>query len=475
MIPNPLSWGMNIKKLVYDLFVSLAIALVFGVLTWILNLHGSLGLLHIDNLVRTAFIVVCCIGLLLIVFVLLRWKLTSSGHRRGMRWFLLPILVLTLLGLILPTGAAVYVSSFPNSAVGDVAPRLILKDNTAGPSIPAVAIVQNSVQPETFSLWYEANGKRTVILEEKPSMQHIFSLTDLQPNTQYAYQITGGNIYHFRMPAADSAGVHFAAGGDAHFGAASNRANLTLRMATQIANPLENFDYFFSLGDLVDMGSSNRQWRDALTSLSSLSSTTLTGYIPGNHDTMFTGLARYKYFCAPDGQHSASDSPLYYRVDSGNVHFLIVDVEWSAESFGPKQAKWLEEQLKSIPTNDWKIVLSHGFYYASGFLYHGWNWSDNPETIAALTPLFEKYKVDIVLSGHLHQLELLQHAGVTYVIAGGLGGILDQERNYVSPASLWYLSGNYGFADVSVKGSEAVIKFRNPDNQVIHSYNLKKN
>jgi hypothetical protein len=83
--------------------------------------------------------------------------------------------------------------------------------------------------------------------------------------------------------------------------------------------------------------------------------------------------------------------------------------------------------------------------------------------------------VDIVLSGHLHQLELLQHAGVTYVIAGGLGGVLDQERTYVSPASLWYLSGNYGFADVSVSGNEATIKFRNPENQVIYTYNLKKN
>ena len=366
-------------------------------------------------------------------------------------------------------------AAFPISAVGEIAPRLILTNNIGGIPTPTVAVVQNSIQPETSSLWYESNGKRTVIREEKPSTQHIFSLTDLQPETQYAYQITGGDIYHFRTPSADSASLHFAAGGDAHFGAATNRADLTLRMATQIANPLENFDYFFSLGDLVDMGPSNRQWREALTSLSPLGSTTLTGYVPGNHDTMFTGLGHYEYFCAPESQHSPGDFPLYYRVDSGRVHFLVVDVEWSAESFGSRQAEWLEKQLKSIPPNDWKIVLSHGFYYASGFQYHSWNWSDNPETIAAVTPLFEKYKVDIVLSGHLHQLELLKHEGVTYVIAGGLGGVLDQERTYVSPASLWYSSGNYGFADVSVNGSEAIIKFRNPDSQVMHTYNLKKN
>ena len=466
---------MKIKRLFYYGLVGLALASVFGIMAWILTLHGTMGLVHIDVLVRAAFIILGCIGLFLGVLVFLRWTMISRHQRGGMRWLLVPILVLALLGLILPAGAATYVSSFPNPAAGAIAPRLVLTDNTDGLSAPSVTIVQDGIQPELLSLWYEANGKRTVIRDEKPSVQHVFGLSGLLPDTQYAYQITGGDIYHFKTPPAETDSVHFASGGDAHFGAASNRADLTLRMTNQITDPLDRFDYFFSLGDLVDMGSSNRQWREALTSLSPLSSTKFTGYVPGNHDTMFTGLGRYEYFCAPDSPQSPGDIPLYYRVDSGRVHFLVVDVEWSAESFGSRQAEWLEKQLQNIPANDWKIVLSHGFYYASGFLYHGWNWSDNPETIAAITPLFEKYKVDIVMSGHLHQLELLRHAGVTYVIAGGLGGALDQERTYISPASLWYSGGNYGFADISINGSDAIIKFRSPDNQVMYSYNLKKN
>jgi 3',5'-cyclic AMP phosphodiesterase CpdA len=185
-------------------------------------------------------------------------------------------------------------------------------------------------------------------------------------------------------------------------------------------------------------------------------------------------LANYEYFCSPQGSKSASGSPLYFRVDAGKVHFLIVDVEWSAESFTTQQAAWLEAQLKSIPADDWKVVLSHGFYYSSGFTYHGRNWSDNPETISAISPLFEKYGVNMVFAGHDHQLEILEHSGVTYVTCGGFGGVLDPERDYISPASLWYLSGTNGYADVSIEGNQAVINFRSLDNQILKTYTLKK-
>ena len=67
-----------------------------------------------------------------------------------------------------------------------------------------------------------------------------------------------------------------------------------------------------------------------------------------------------------------------------------------------KVSGW-RQQLASIPKDDWKIVVGHGFYYASGSITDGWKWYDNPETINKLTPLFEKYGVDMVFSGHDHQ------------------------------------------------------------------------
>jgi acid phosphatase type 7 len=460
--------------MIYSVLTGLAIALIFGVLIWIFTLHGTNGLFHIDILVRAAVIIVGCYGLILLGLTLGQRILALKGRSRIVRGMFIATFILAVLGIIFPFGIVGYATGFPSSAVKDVPPRLVLINNSASSTVPAVAVIENTSRPEQLSLSYEANGKRTLIHEDTASTQHIFLLSNLTPGTEYFYQNGDGNAYRFKTPEIQTAHLRFAAGGDAHFGSGDNRRDLTLKMAEYIADPVNSFDYFFSLGDLVDLGSSNTQWQDALNSLAPLTSTVPIGYVPGNHDVLFTGVDHYAYFCSPGGNPSPSGSPLYFRVDAGKIHFLVVDVEWSAESFNSRQAAWLEAQLKNIPLDDWKIVLSHGFYYSSGYNYHGWNWSDNPETISALTPYFEKYKVDMVFDGHLHQMELLQHSGVTYITCGALGGVLDPERTYVSPASLWYASGQFGFTDVSIDGNRASIIFRTPDHQILKEHVINK-
>jgi UDP-2,3-diacylglucosamine pyrophosphatase LpxH len=268
--------------------------------------------------------------------------------------------------------------------------------------------------------------------------------------------------------------LHFSVASDTHVGAGDNRQDLTLEMIKQIADPENNFDYFFSLGDLVENGSSRSQWQEALTDMSPIISSIPAGFVPGNHDTLFRGLDFYHYYCYPDGIVTKSGSGLYYRIDNGPIHFLVLDLEWSAETYSAAQAAWLEDQLKTIPDNDWKIVMSHGFYYSSGYIFHGRQWYDNPETIQALTPLFEKYKVDLVFSGHNHQMELLQHSGVTYVVCGAFGGLPDPTRKYISPASLWYTTGQFGFMDVKISSQQADLTFCDPDLNVLKNYTLQK-
>jgi acid phosphatase type 7 len=130
--------------------------------------------------------------------------------------------------------------------------------------------------------------------------------------------------------------------------------------------------------------------------------------------------------------------------------------------------------LKSIPAEDWTVVMNHGYYYASGSAIRGWTWYDNRETIGLITPLFEKYDVDLVFSGHAHQMELLNQNGVTYVIAGAFGGIPDPEREYVSPASLWYASGQYGYVDVTIGVDQAAIVFTDQDGRVLHTASVAR-
>ena len=285
----------------------------------------------------------------------------------------------------------------------------------------------------------------------------------------------------FQPPVGQAAGsaIHFAVGSDAHFGAGDNNPTATAEMLAQIRDPANRYDQFFFLGDLVQYGFIDRQWQTALTAFSSTTATLPVHFAPGNHDTLFAGFEHYLAYCTArpfslQRPGDLPDSPLWYRVDAGKAHFLVLDLEWSAESYSTAQAAWLEDQLRTLPQSDWKIVMSHGFYYGSGVVVEGWKWYDNPETISRLTPLFEKYGVDLVFSGHNHDLEFLQHGGVYYAVCGAFGGEPDPLRTYVSPASLWYKGGQLAFVDVSLDGDQAALNFRAPDSTVLRNFTFTK-
>jgi hypothetical protein len=131
--------------------------------------------------------------------------------------------------------------------------------------------------------------------------------------------------------------------------------------------------------------------------------------------------------------------------------------------------------LKDIPEDDWTIVLSHGFYYASGIYAYGWKWYDNLETINAITPLFEEYNVDLVCSGHMHITEMLEENGVKYAVCGAFGGLPDPERTYTSLSSIWYSESQYAFLDVAVDADLCTLTFRDCDFEALYTITFDKN
>ena len=70
--------------------------------------------------------------------------------------------------------------------------------------------------------------------------------------------------------------------------------------------------------------------------------------------------------------------------------------------------------------------------------------------------------------------QFLQHSDVSYVVCGGFGGKLDPAATYRSPSSIWFQSGQFGFADVSISGNETTLKFRDPDSNVVQSFTIIK-
>ena len=380
---------------------------------------------------------------------------STSKHRFG-----ISIAVLSPLALVVTSFGFGYVGGFPPRQLGDTDPRLIVAASTGSKGIPDVAVIAESSTASRYTLTWGNNESQSTVEETAVSREHVFVLHDLEPATEYRYRVNQSKEYSFSTPDAVSRPLRLAIGSDAHFGAASSRNDLTERMLAQVADPANRFDYFFSLGDNVEFGFRPEQWLKAAAAFAPTTAVIPSIFVAGNHDALFTGLQRYLDYAYPERVELKNGARLWHRIDVGNVHFIVLDMEWSAESFTQQQAEWLEAELSATPDEDWIIVMNHGFYYGSGSVTRGWTWYDNKETIRKVTPLFERYGVDLVFSGHAHQMEFLQESGVTYVIAGAFGGDPDPQRKYASPASLWYSSGNYGYVDVTVDTASATITFR---------------
>lgn len=238
-----------------------------------------------------------------------------------------------------------------------------------------------------------------------------------------------------------------------------------------LANIAENKpDAFFMLGDTVETGSKSMMWNFALSDLEAIMPKIPLRPLLGNHDALLGGQYLFRKAFFPDGFKSDSGSPYYYSIDAKAARIIVLDLPWGTENFNKKQKTWLESVLKKTDRTKPVIVLSHSYFYASGYDDPSYDkpWYDHYQNIPAVTPLFEQYGVDLVISGHNHYQEYLEHAGVRYAIIGSMGGISDPPPKYISPATKWMAVATFGWLDVDILPAEVVLSFRNERGELLH-------
>jgi 3',5'-cyclic AMP phosphodiesterase CpdA len=102
----------------------------------------------------------------------------------------------------------------------------------------------------------------------------------------------------------------------------------------------------------------------------------------------------------------------YYAFSKKNVKFFALDSDY----VDPKQLQWVDNELKGA-RDDWKIVYFHHPLYSSGGR-HG----SEVDLRVTLEPLFVKYGVNVVYSGHDHIYERIKpQKGIYYFVAGSGG------------------------------------------------------
>jgi len=106
----------------------------------------------------------------------------------------------------------------------------------------------------------------------------------------------------------------------------------------------------------------------------------------------------------------------YYTYARGNVRFFVIDSNF----LDPPQLAWLESALKSA-REPWKIAYFHHPLYSDGGR-HG----SEVELRIRLEPIFIKYSVNVVYSGHDHIYERLKPQNGIHYFVSGAGGELRQ-------------------------------------------------
>ena len=257
---------------------------------------------------------------------------------------------------------------------------------------------------------------------------HDVELTGLTPNTKY-YFICGGptggcsSERSFRTAPSVSSDVRFVAGGDSRSYPAERE---------KISKAMAKFNPAFVMhsGDMVNDGTRQDQWDAWFSDVDShwIGENNLTiPIIPaiGNHENPNNPATKYfVQFALPDNER-------WYSYDWGpDIHIVCLDSESSASG---AQRDWLESDLAAHANYTWKFVQFHKPPFDSDT--HG-DWTPAK---TYWVPLFDKYHVDMVFSGHNHNYmrskpinytastttpQPMYNNGTMYVVTGGWGAPL---------------------------------------------------
>lgn len=226
------------------------------------------------------------------------------------------------------------------------------------------------------------------LLTDRSVNRYTAKLRNLKPGTRYEYMILPQDKYvnyqTFSTPAPDDS-FTFIWFGDTHH---SPKFGDLIKAAEQ-RHPETSF--YSIAGDIVSDGLYRNQWDDIFDFSSMVVNRKPLIVVPGNHDNrsglgalMFRELFSYP-MNGPEGVEKEQTYSFKYK----NAIFLMIDATSPIDA----QTKWIEDQLAGSDAT-WKFAMFHFPPYSSDGGY--------PEIRKKWGPVFDKYHVDMVMSGHVH-------------------------------------------------------------------------
>lgn len=234
------------------------------------------------------------------------------------------------------------------------------------------------------------------------SAAHYFAATatGLQPNTNYMYRVGYKNQwsewFHTTTAGLPGEQLSFIYMGDVQ----ASINSLWPRVIRQAYAQCPGAKLIMYAGDIVNRGNNDDEWGELAAGASFIHSMIPVMPSTGNHEyarTDDTLSAQWRpQFNLPLNGPEGLEETAYYS-DVQGVRFISINsyrVEESDEDLR-KQQQWVEQLLKNNP-NKWTCVIFHHPFYSIRPT------RDNIRMRNTFKPLFDQYKVDLVLQGHDH-------------------------------------------------------------------------
>ena len=260
---------------------------------------------------------------------------------------------------------------------------------------------------------------------------HSVQMTGLKPDTFYCYRVGDGANWsewnQFRTASAKADPLTFLFVGDAQ----NSIMDFWSRLMRQAIMTAPDARFIVHAGDLIKSVNADDEWGEWHKAPGWINQSIPSVPSPGNHEYGILKSIdvhwRPQFTLPENGLPGLKESS--YWLDIQGVRVISLNCVERQE----EQAAWLDEVLKNNP-NRWTVLTFHYPVYSAG------KGRDNLRLRNLWQPIFDKYSVDLVLTGHDHNYarsDLLtgptvpkRKAGTVYVVSVSgpkMGAITDKK------------------------------------------------
>ncbi|MHA1276198.1 MAG: purple acid phosphatase family protein [Candidatus Helarchaeota archaeon] len=287
-------------------------------------------------------------------------------------------------------------------------------------------------------------GKNIVTTQQSigdSGRRHVIHLTQLEPGTKYYYRLqnfTDSSWHNFTTAPDTTEPFTFLVLGDTRNSGGSDNSVNTKHGEVVDAMLTQSHNFTLNTGDVNYDGADLESWHVYFEDMQRDAADHPYMISAGNHELGGDGGKNFDYFFEfsyADKNPSLFTQGRYYSFNYSNAHFLIIDT-FSLREITYTQLAFIENDLAKNQGHKWLFVLFHEPPLSTGDFNMNWY------LINTFCPMFDKYGVDIVLTGHDHHYEAFNwtygangltvapnhdwnHNNVMYFVTGGGGSNLD--------------------------------------------------